>query len=403
MTILFIFFGGHNMANEFWSFNPIENKKTNFISNLKTIGDIYMFQPSYYNICHYDKKNSNLQKYYNSELKFNLQDISFNKQAQNAHNEINKLKKYDTYIIICSSIGIHYAIELQKLLNISLIISIEGSSIGENAKIKFANSIKKYEDIYASYDEKKIDILKKNITSNNIYNDIYEFIICKLNSQIDFTLTKFNIPSLHFQNLIITNDNQNNDKNTLKIDTVSKMELSDPLYKCIWIINKTHQPFWVDPDLIFKYIKNEINCHNLLTHQINDNDYDVVLYHGSPVNNIKKLRGNSYVTLFPHIAYIMGLYHTKTNKTWNDDDLKEPYDFGKKIYFKKNNKPDGVPILYKLKTKWTNIIIKNNFPYEMILKNETDVEIINNKKIIYDKIKNSEKLFDYYDKIGLDI
>ena len=75
----------------------------------------------------------------------------------------------------------------------------------------------------------------------------------------------------------------------------------------------------------------------------------------------------------------------------------------KKIYFKKNNKPDGVPILYKLKTKWTNIIIQNNFPYEMILKNETDVEIINNKKIIYDKIKNSEKLFDYYDKIGLDI
>jgi len=47
MTILFIFFGGHNMANEFWNFNPIENKKTNFISNLKTIGDIYMFQPSY--------------------------------------------------------------------------------------------------------------------------------------------------------------------------------------------------------------------------------------------------------------------------------------------------------------------------------------------------------------------
>jgi len=134
-----------------------------------------------------------------------------------------------------------------------------------------------------------------------------------------------------------------------------------------------------------------------------NNDYDVVLYHGSPINNIKKLRANSYVSLFPHIAYIMGLYHTKTNKTWKDDDLKEPYDFGKKIHFKKNNKPDGVPILYKLKTKWTNIIIQNNFPYEMILKNETDVKIINNKKIIYDKIKNSEKLFDYYYKIGLDI
>lgn len=97
----------------------------------------------------------------------------------------------------------------------------------------------------------------------------------------------------------------------------------------------------------------------------------------------------------------MGLYHIKTKKTWNDDDLQKPYDFGKKIYFKKNCKPNGLPTLYKLKTKWSNITIKNNFPFEMTIKDKTNVKIINKKELLQ-RIKNSEKLFDYYEKTALE-
>lgn len=96
-----------------------------------------------------------------------------------------------------------------------------------------------------------------------------------------------------------------------------------------------------------------------------------------------------------------GLYYTKTNKTWKDNDLAKGYDFGKKIYFKKNCKPDGVPILYILKTKWSNIIINNNFPFEMKIVDDTPVKIINDKKECFKKIKNSEKLLKYYEIINL--
>jgi hypothetical protein len=60
------------------------------------------------------------------------------------------------------------------------------------------------------------------------------------------------------------------------------------------------------------------------------------VYHASPNHNIKNLFDNSYVSLYPHIAYYMGLYYTDTNKTWTDCDLKEPYLFSDKIKFKPN-------------------------------------------------------------------
>lgn len=264
MNTLFIFFGGHNMANDFWNYDPIVEKNTNFISEFEKIGDVYMFQPSYYNICYYDDKNESLKKYYGSELDFNIEDISFEKQALLTYNEIKKTKMYKYYIIVCTSIGIHYAIELQKILKTFLIISIEGSSIGQNAKIKFSDSIKKYEDVYIKYDNIKLNTLKRN----KIYGEINDFIMCKLNSMIDFSMIKFNVHSLHFQNLIMVDkmNKKDIDKNLLKIDTVSQMEKNDSLYKCIWIINKTHQPFWTDPYLILKHVNDEIN--NLLNKSI---------------------------------------------------------------------------------------------------------------------------------------
>jgi len=74
----------------------------------------------------------------------------------------------------------------------------------------------------------------------------------------------------------------------------------------------------------------------------------MIVYHATPNNNIKELFDKFYVTIFPHIAYYMGMYYKNTKKLWSNNDLEKPYGFGKNIYFKKGRKPTGKPTLYKL-------------------------------------------------------
>ncbi len=129
------------------------------------------------------------------------------------------------------------------------------------------------------------------------------------------------------------------------------------------------------------------------------NLYFMFVYHASPNSNIKKLKKLSYVTLFPHMAYYMGLYFTQTGKTWNDSDLKSPYKFTDKISFK--NKPDGVPTLYRLQINPIDIILHDNFPFEFQIKKSVKVEIVSSKNI--KKInKDSVKMLKQMDKLNFD-
>ena len=125
----------------------------------------------------------------------------------------------------------------------------------------------------------------------------------------------------------------------------------------------------------------------------------MIVYHSSPNKNIKKLYDNSYVTLFPHIAYYMGLYYKETGKTWIDEDLKKPYGFEDKIYFKKNRKPDGKPTLYKMEIDNDNIIMHNNFPFEFKIKKGVKVTKINEKNID-SLLKKSRKYLKLIDQIN---
>ena len=125
----------------------------------------------------------------------------------------------------------------------------------------------------------------------------------------------------------------------------------------------------------------------------------MIVYHASPKNNIKKLYDNSYVTIFPHIAYYMGMYHMDTGKPWSNDDLKKHYGFEKNIYFKKGRKPTGKPTLYKVEIEPSNIVIHQNFPFEFKIKEGTNV-----KKIKESEVKNlilkSKKLLKLVDQIN---
>ena len=253
--ILFVFFGGYNMAEELWNYNLLTMEKTNFLNKIKKIGDILSYYPTFYNIQYYLEKNLKIKKFYKKNLTFELNDISFKKGAKDVYNKINK--KYNNIVIISTSIGIHYAIELSKLIKSTKcsIISIEGSHVGHTAQIKFASTIKEYNEKYKKYTNNDLQLLIKNKN----YEEINELIGAKLISQINFKLKKFKCPSLHFQNLIIKKDmdNKSNDKNILKIKTSEELSKYDKQYKIIWLINKGHVAFGTDTDNIINNIMNK--------------------------------------------------------------------------------------------------------------------------------------------------
>jgi len=123
------------------------------------------------------------------------------------------------------------------------------------------------------------------------------------------------------------------------------------------------------------------------------------IYHGSPVKDIKQLRAGSYVTIFPHVAYNMGLSYTDTNKTWQDADLAIPYDWGPIIKFKPGRKPNKLPTLYRFQVKHDNIILLPNFPYEFRIKKECKVELVHLKDIS-DLIKNSKRMYNIMETVN---
>jgi len=120
----------------------------------------------------------------------------------------------------------------------------------------------------------------------------------------------------------------------------------------------------------------------------------MIVYHASPNATIKKLYDNSYVTIFPHIAYYMGLYHKKTGKTWTDDDLEVPYGFEENIYFKKGKKPLGKPTIYYCEINTDNIILHKNFPWEFQIKKGVNVHVVKEISSLLRKSKRMGTLFN---------
>jgi len=211
---LFIFIGGYGMASQLWNYNLLTMEKTNFLNKIKKFGDTYIYYPKFYNIKYFTESNNKIKKFYKNDMDFTLDDINYKKESKYIYNNIGN---YSNYIIICTSIGIHYAIELSKLLTNCKIIGIEASSVGKNAKIKFNKTLHEYEKKYKKYTNKDLNKLK----NDKNYQEIDNLITAKMISNIDFSFKKFHCSSLHFQNLIIENslESKINEKNMLKINT----------------------------------------------------------------------------------------------------------------------------------------------------------------------------------------
>ena len=122
------------------------------------------------------------------------------------------------------------------------------------------------------------------------------------------------------------------------------------------------------------------------------------VYHASPNSTIKRLRDKSYVTIYPHIAYFMGLHYEDTQKTWTNDDLKKPYQFSDKIEFKPNRKPTGKPTLYVCDIEPNNIVLHQNFPFEFTIKKGTKCTKVSENEV-ETLLKKSKKYLKLTDEI----
>ncbi len=122
------------------------------------------------------------------------------------------------------------------------------------------------------------------------------------------------------------------------------------------------------------------------------------VYHGSPKSNLLFLQEGSWVSYFPHVAFIMGLYFTESSKTWGDNNLVRPYDFGPLISFKLGQKPDGVPTLYYGKISQQDIFNFKNYPFEFQLYSELSLKKITSQKTISNLLKKSVVIFENYIK-----
>lgn len=105
--------------------------------------------------------------------------------------------------------------------------------------------------------------------------------------------------------------------------------------------------------------KKSVLQHNDVAKAANSRTY----YHGSPTGNLTELNAGSWVTPDLETAQLMGRFFPASGKTWSDDDLAEPHQFGKPAHWKDGREPTGVPHIYQVTAAQDQLDQLNN-PYE---------------------------------------
>ena len=80
--LLFILFNGNMMSTEQWKKHPFKNEKTKFLNKLKKLGDVYIYNPVFYNFNKFD--NDIINKKYNDKYDFTLSSLNLDKHCENS-------------------------------------------------------------------------------------------------------------------------------------------------------------------------------------------------------------------------------------------------------------------------------------------------------------------------------
>ena len=267
--ILFIMFPGNLVIKKGWDVIGYDSKnkkfiRNNFIKEIKKLGDIYFYEPTYYNIYSYYEKD---EKWWgkNPKIDFTLDDIDIELVCNKIYDDV---KHFNGKIILLGhSMGAYFVYYFaQKYSEKCLFgIIIDGMFFSnpahlEESKEKYNNKIKKY----LKY--KNEDILKllqdlKNSNKKSILKliNIYTYNILNYSNKIR-NIKKFNIPMLFFYNYYTDTKTKwmmkINQNNNYDINHIRKYN-HDINYKIITFFDKSHFPHHIEEskNIIIENIK----------------------------------------------------------------------------------------------------------------------------------------------------
>tara|TARA_X000000950_G_scaffold235142_1_gene285438 strand:+ start:564 stop:1475 length:912 start_codon:yes stop_codon:yes gene_type:complete len=269
--ILFIMFPGNLVIKKGWDVIDYDSKnkkfiRNNFIREIRKLGDIYFYEPTYYNIYSYYEKN---EKWWgkNPKIDFSLDDIDVEKVCSKIYDDV---KDFNGKIILLGhSMGAYFVYYFgQRYFEKCLFgIVIDGMFISKEPEENFKVNLKKYLK-YTNEDIKNLlqDVKNSNKKSIEKLSDIFFFNIANY-SNIIRNIKKFNIPILSFYNyetdcknkvIIKLNEARNNDINHIR-------KYNDDInFKIITFLNKTHFPHHIEEakNIIIENIKLFISKYN---------------------------------------------------------------------------------------------------------------------------------------------
>ena len=212
--VLFIFFNSEGHSVEQWKKNPFdESIKSSLLTKLKKYGDIYLYNPLFYNFNAFSNSIQNSK--YNKEYEFTLESIDLETHCAKLFEEVYKLD--DKFILISHGSGFMLAHIFANLYedNIYGILNIDGGVTKDFLKMWLdqdkIESIKKIKT-------RELTCLFENLKLNNSRAETVNLLNFIVKYQIYKQYYKSYCESICFdcQVIIFTNVNSKNNLETLE-------------------------------------------------------------------------------------------------------------------------------------------------------------------------------------------
>lgn len=170
--VLFIFFNDIGTSVDEWKKHPHDSSiKSNLLNKLKKMGNVYIYNPIFYNFKKYDV--TILNQKYNDEIVFNLDQLNLKSHCKKLFTEVYKLD--NEFVLIAQSDGHILAHTFASMYkeNVNSFISINGTQSKEFIKMwlekdqmKFIKKIK----------NKNLNELFDNLKNKRQTNDTIELL-----------------------------------------------------------------------------------------------------------------------------------------------------------------------------------------------------------------------------------
>ena len=271
-NILFIIFPGNMTTSKHFKLNYVgttppkgysDNSKilnnSNFIPELKKLGQVHFVEPSYYNLPYYHSLfiESKEQYLYKKNINFSIDDLNIQKYCDNVYSQFKDFK--GKFVLIGHSRGAKWVYTFSQKYYKKCLLNfiIDGTTLYPDAIIK-------------GQERDKINFKKtfnknlKDITNNDIqllikkvkeYDDeanskLNDYIHTYISLQFPKNVKKLNVKTISFKNLYIKTTHGIYNKREFSQDKIIKivdeeeyfLKNNPDNYRTIYFVNKTHFP-----------------------------------------------------------------------------------------------------------------------------------------------------------------